>query len=105
MKGRCVCGCRQRGRHSHHVVYQQEIRRRVAKGKRGRWLRDERNLVTVNLNCHAHHHSGAHRLPVRVLPDSVFEFAVELMGAGAAYEYLERRYAGRDPRLDALLAV
>ena len=31
------------------------------------------------------------------------EFAREVLGAGPAYEYLRRRYAGQDPRLDALV--
>jgi hypothetical protein len=36
-------------------------------------------------------------------PDSVYEFAEETLGAGPAYEYLRRRYAGPDARLDGLL--
>lgn len=66
---------------------------------------DERNLVPVAKSCHDSHHDRVRPLPLRVLPDCVFEFAEQVMGAGAAYEYLSRRYAGGDRRLDALLAA
>jgi hypothetical protein len=33
----------------------------------------------------------------------VYEFAEEVLGVGPAYEYLRRRYAGPDARLDGLL--
>jgi hypothetical protein len=67
-------------------------------------VRDPRNLVPVTFACHGAHHGRSRPLPLRVLPDAVFEFAAELMGDGPAYEYLNRTYVGRDPRLDALLA-
>jgi hypothetical protein len=97
-KPRCVCGCGGRIAHWHHAVTRQELR------KHGGDPKDPRNLVPVTLQCHGGHHSGARRLRLSVLPDSVFEFARELMDAGPAYEYLGRFYAGSDPRLDALLA-
>jgi hypothetical protein len=116
VKPRCVGGCGQRAVQLHHVVYRQELRRicrederRSGSGMRYRPLRlsevraDERNLVPVCAACHERHHRRGVPLRLHMLPDSVFEFAVELMGAGAAFEYLRRRYAGRDPRLDALL--
>jgi hypothetical protein len=96
---RCVCGCMRRAVHSHHVVYQQELRRR------GGSTTDVRNIVRIAGKCHRWHHDRHVVLPLAVLPDGAFEFAVELMGAGAAYEYLRRRYAGEDPRLAALLSV
>lgn len=119
VKARCVCGCGGTRRlQLHHAVYQQEIRKRLlelhrAKGVAGppdlvvetAWLRDPRNLVPVNVTCHAGHHSRRRPLPLHVLPSSVFEFAVELLGEGAAFEYLRRRYDGGDPRLDALLSA
>jgi hypothetical protein len=107
-----VCGCGRRGRHRHHVVYQQELRARMRAGGRldkerreayARAISDSRNLVWMDFDCHFAHHNASRRLPLSVLPDSVFEFAVELMGASAAYCYLRRYYAGEDPRLDALL--
>jgi hypothetical protein len=91
------------------VVYEQELRKLAsARGERG-WLkrvvRDDRNLVPVAHRCHGRHHSRAAVYPLAIVPDSVFEFAVEVMGASRAFNYLERRYAGDDPRLDALLTV
>lgn len=93
-----MCGCRGRSAHLHHVVYAQECRRAGAS------LTDARNLVPVAFGCHHAHHSRQRPLMLGRLPDSVFEFAADALGADAAYEYLARRYAGRDPRLDALLA-
>jgi hypothetical protein len=85
--------------HRHHVITRQELR------KHGGDPKDERNLVWVAFECHGGHHSGAARLPLVRLPDACFEFAVELVGAGLAYELLGRYYAGDDPRLEALLSV
>ena len=65
---------------------------------------DRANLVPLCRGCHGAHHARSEVLPTRVLPDSAFAFARDLMGAGAAYEYLTRRYmAGNDPRVAALL--
>lgn len=96
MKARCVCGCGQRAVQRHHVVYRQHI------AQDGGDARDPRNLVPVAHNCHGGHHSGARRFRLSRLPDSVFEYAAELMGADRAALYLGRYYAGSDPRLDAL---
>lgn len=96
MKGRCV-GCGRRGVHRHHAVYEQHIDRE------GGNARDQRVLVWVCRSCHDAHHARTAPLPVRVLPDGVFEFAAELLGGPAAYEYIVRRYRGRDARLEALL--
>lgn len=93
----CVCGCGVPAVHRHHVVYRQEIQRE------GGDVRDPRVLVPVAERCHARHHSQMRPLQLARLPDRVFDFARELLGAGRAYEYLRRRYAGEDPRLDALL--
>jgi hypothetical protein len=97
-KSRCICGCGQRAVHDHHAVYRQHLRLHGGDPK------DARNLVPVAFSCHGAHHSGAKRLRLRDLPDSVFAFAVELAGAGVAYELLGRYYAGDDPRLEVLLA-
>jgi hypothetical protein len=118
--GSCIgpkCSARATARH--HVVYKQELKRRWVSDIR-QWIDDpavvrvpwrklrdlyddERNLVPVCNRCHARTHSGVARLPLWVLPDSVYEFALELLGPGPAYEWLRRRYDGGDPRLDALL--
>lgn len=97
-KPRCACGCGARAAHGHHAITRQELR------KHGGDPKDARNIVPMALDCHGGHHSGAARLHLSRLPDSVFEFAHELMGAGAAYEYLGRFYRGEDARLSALLA-
>jgi hypothetical protein len=93
----CFCGCGKRhGLKLHHVVYQQHI---------GVALRgDSRNMVPVAAGCHAKHHSRQAPYELRLLPDSAFEFALEVLGPGPAYEYLRRRYAGEDGRLEALLS-
>lgn len=103
-KPRCICGCGKPGHNGHHVITQSVIKRHIPKGEQRRWLRDDRNIVPMDYGCHARHHSANRRLWLEDLPDSVFEFAVELMGAGPAYEYLRRYYRGDDGRLDALLA-
>lgn len=97
----------------HHVVTQQKLRevaRSRVKGLIGSWdrqlVRDERNLVGVAFDCHNNHHRGArdeHRLALSALPDECYEFAAEVLGAAAAYEYLRRNYRGEDPRLVRLL--
>lgn len=97
-KPRCICGCGQPSAAQHHVIYRQHLR------QHGGDLKDARNLVPVAFNCHGAHHSGARRLRLRDLPDAAFAFAVELLGAGLAYEMLGRFYAGDDPRLGALLS-
>lgn len=122
MAMRCICGCGQRSANRHHVIYAQEIKARkpIGHGRTGygidyatraarsaeqaRWLRDTRNLVPIAFGCHQGHHSGHRRLPLSCLPDSVFEFAAELMGP-AAYDYLHRHYGGHDPRADMLLSA
>jgi hypothetical protein len=97
VRKRCVCGCGRSGVQKHHVVYVQDIKR--AGGK----VDDPRNLVPVWHVCHARHHAAVTRLELRMLPTSVFDFAEELLGPGAAYEYLRRRYRGDDMRLDEML--
>lgn len=93
----CVCGCKRRVAHRHHVFYRQHIPASL--------VQDDRNLVAVAFYCHEGHHSRVSPFLLGVLPDSAFAFGVEVLGAGPAYEYLRRRYAGEDSRLDALLAA
>lgn len=99
----CVCGCGRKSRIRHHVVYRQELRR-VAKGAAYlRLERDKANLVPVATPCHNAHHARSAVLPLWRLPDSVFGFARDWLGAGPGYEYLRRHYSGEDPRLEALI--
>lgn len=106
----CFCGCGKKAAHDHHVVYVQELRRQSnAQALKLRPLTsDRRNIVRVAFDCHHAHHTSPRaqaRYLLERLPDSVFEFAGELLGGGRAYEYLRRRYRGEDPRLDALCPV
>lgn len=92
----CV-GCDGRAVQQHHAVYAQHIRRYDGDTK------DPRALVPVCVICHTRHHQHVLQLELRFLPDAVFEFAAELMGGPAAFEYLGRYYRGEDPRRDRLL--
>lgn len=81
----------------HHIVYAQHV---VAEhGDK----HDPRNAMTLCGSCHAKHHRRSRVIPLAMLPDSAFEFAAELLGPRKAFNYLGRRYASHDPRLDALL--
>ena len=104
----CFCGCGEYATEWHHAIYVQELRR-IHNHRQNRvpWLdllMDTRNLLPVARLCHGRHHSGRERYELRMLPDSVYEFAAEVLGA-RAHAYLNRRYAGLDPRLDALLLI
>lgn len=97
MTARCICGCGGKQNAMHHVVYAQVVRRE------GGDVKDARNLVPVARWCHHAHHDRRKPLALSVLPDDVFSFARELLGAGPAHAYLTRYYVGGDARLDALL--
>lgn len=53
--------------------------------------------------CHERHTSRQRAVPLVVLRDENIAFAARWLGRAAAYEYLTRRYAGSDPRVDQLL--
>jgi hypothetical protein len=89
--------CNQKSVHLHHVIYRQQLNRSKGDPK------DERNLVSLCFSCHGAHHARSRVIPLTRLPDSVFVFAEELMGAGPAFNYLQRYYAGGDERLAMLL--
>lgn len=93
----CPCGCAWRVTHRHHVVYQQHVRQHNGD------LDDPRNLIPVAWRCHHEHHSRLRPYRMVMLPNEVFDFARDLMGGPAAYEYLARRYDGSDIRLQRLL--
>lgn len=95
-RGRCVA-CNGRGVHRHHVIYAQAVERE------GGNVADDRNLVWVCFTCHGNHHGRSKPLDLGMLPDSVFEFAGQLLGP-AGFDYLRRRYVGEDARLEALLS-
>ncbi len=117
LRGSCFCGCKRPAVHRHHVIYAQELRRVVADGRSLRMalpapdrehlaalVSDPRNLVAVAFECHGAHHGRSVPYELSVLPDSVFEFAAEVLGP-RAHGYLRRRYAGRDARLDELRLI
>lgn len=86
----------------HHVFYAQHVE------NAGGDVWDPRNSLTVcgggPVGCHELHHGRSCPIRLADLPDSVYEFGREVFGGPAAYEYLARRYAVGDPRLDELLA-
>lgn len=102
----CCC-CDRPAVQLHHVCYRQTLRREWTPTAQWPTLRvltdDPRNLVPVAHDCHGAHHNRSRPLMLNVLPDEAFVFARELLGAGPAFEYLRRRYAGEDQRLDDLL--
>lgn len=101
----CFCGCGERAVHLHHCVTAAYIVRAAdTRAEAKTLLKDERNLVPVAFRCHGNHHARSKKYELGMLPDSVFEFGRELLGAGPAHGFLTRAYAGTDPRLDALEA-
>lgn len=101
----CFCGCLEPAVQLHHAVTRQELRRIANKRNDGtKYLvlaADPRNLVPVALACHGNHHSKSRPYTLAVLPDSVYEFAAELMGP-RAFNWLRRYYAGFDRRHENL---
>lgn len=81
----------------HHVIYRQQLKRV------GGDLWDGRNALALCASHHATHHHQITALALSALRDENYQFAVETLGADTAHNYLRRRYAGDDPRLDALL--
>lgn len=92
---RCICGCGRNGHQLHHAVYAQHLGREHRK--------DKRNLVPVYHQCHGAHHGRSRALSLHMLPDSVFAFASEVLGAEKGFEYLRRRYDGQDLRHERML--
>jgi len=106
----CMCGCGRTADRKHHVVYRDKLSR-VASDDAGRGgrqippykalIKDRRNLLKVASSCERAHHAGSVVYPLSCLPDSVFEFAAEVLGP-TAFAYLRGRYSGEDSRLEAL---
>ena len=85
---------------AHHVCYKQHVV--AARGD----VWDPRNRLVLCATCHTRHHAGGEgRLKALTLRPENYVFAAELLGPGAAYEYVRRRYRGRDVRLGAMLAA
>lgn len=99
---RCFCGCGRRAVQLHHVCYRQSLRH--LDRPFSQLVKDKRNLVPCSKKCHERHHNRTRPYELSMLPDSVFEFAREVMGAGPAFVYLSRHYRGGDDRLDMLVS-
>lgn len=78
----------------HHVVYEQEVRRR------GGDVLDARNALALCDRCHEEHHSGApaaRRIPLAALRPENLKFARRLLGDYAG-DYLAAHYSAADNR-------
>lgn len=94
---RCRKCLTKRAAHSHHVVYEAELR------NRGLPKYDKANLMALCVDCHFAHHKGlAGKIPLGLLTDENLDYAFNALGA-YAYDWLRRRYAGSDSRLDERL--
>jgi cytochrome c553 len=93
---RCRACLTKRAAHSHHVTYEAEL------GRRGLPKYDKANMMALCLDCHFAHHNASRRIPLALLSDANLEYAFNALGAHA-FDYLTRRYAGSDPRLDEAL--
>lgn len=84
---------------AHHIVYEQHVEQ-YAPDK----VWDPRNALRLcRRPCHPHHHNGKARVPVSALPDSVFDFALDIMTRGQAVNYLARYYEGTIEEVEARL--
>lgn len=93
---RCRACLTKKAAHSHHVTYEQELR------KRGLPLYDRLNLMELCMDCHFSHHNRSKVIPLMMLSDDHLDYAFAKLGA-YAYDYLTRRYAGEDDRLESRL--
>jgi hypothetical protein len=75
--------------HSHHVIYEQELR------NRGLPIFDRRNCMAICKTCHERHHTRARIIPVASIADETLEYAFEVLGL-YAYDYLRRVYEPHD---------
>jgi hypothetical protein len=102
-QGCCAACGSTRSWEAHHVIQKQRCRREGAP------LYSPDNALRVCAKspdtCHERHTTHAELLPLLCLRDENIAFAERWLGAGPAYEYLTRYYAGSDPRVDALLEV
>jgi hypothetical protein len=99
----CFCGCGQRGVQKHHAIYEQHLRPLTRPEARRTLLRDARNLVPSLGTATPRIISAAGRSRWRRCPTRSTSSRRRSLGVGPAYEYLRRRYAGPDARLDGLL--
>lgn len=83
----------------HHVVRWQDLKRM------GLPRYDRRNALRLSGQVHANHTNGSHKIHTIKLLDCNIDYAVEIMGAERAAQYLRRYYDDTtepDPRLEVL---
>jgi hypothetical protein len=106
---RCRACLKRRATHTHHVVYEQKLNE-VADSRgfenpsteRRQLVFNVENAFAICFDCHHAHHHASRRIPLYLLSDSNLVFAFRELGAHA-YDYLRRRYAGEDERLEVHL--
>lgn len=91
MWGRCMA-CRAMGWLTrHHAVQEQVVRRE------GGDPEDLRNGIMLGrhdtCSCHGDHTSHHRKLPLKIMPFSAWQFAVELLGKERAADYFQKMYA------------
>lgn len=89
--------CGGRAAHAHHVVYDQELRRRSL------WRWDPRNGMAVCLFCHERHHNRSRPIHVDKLREDTLDAAFSVLG-DYAFDYIHRRYGGPTTRLESRVA-
>lgn len=96
-----VCKRPTRDWEAHHVIQKQRCRRERAP------LHSPDNALRLCAGgphcCHELHTTHQLLVSLACLRDENITFAANWLGAGPAYEYLTRYYAGSDPRVDSLL--
>lgn len=74
----------------HHVILEQHVR---IEGGDPWALANSLALGYFACSCHRRHHSACARLPISCVPAAAIAFAVQLLGAERAEDYLKRYYA------------
>lgn len=95
---RCCAVCGSRGGYdAHHVIEKSHLRE---------WGLPQyvaANCLRLCGDCHRRHTERSKKVPLSALRNENIDYAAVLLGAGKAYNYLSRRYAGTDPRVTDLL--
>lgn len=89
--------------HVHHVIYEQELKRRWGAAYNAAKKYDVRNALRVATVVHGQHHTAHKRIPLTALRQQNIDYAFELLGA-YAYDYLTTHYRGHDERVELAFA-
>jgi hypothetical protein len=97
-QGKCAVTGKTGRWHPHHVIRWQDLKRM------GLPRYDRRNALRLCEQVHVDHTSSMHKIRTIFLLDCNIGYAVEVMGAERAVQYLRRYYIDTvpDPRLEAL---